>query len=393
MEFILNYLLWSPDPDIFDIPLSFIGLEDRPVRWYGVLFAGGFILSQQIVFWIYRKEGRPEKDVEKITAYMVLATIIGARLGHCLFYNPGHYLSNPIEILKIWEGGLASHGGAIGILIALWYYTKKYPSYKLVWLLDRLAIVTALTGALIRTGNFFNSEMEGIETHSNTGVVYAAFTKDLLNYSDEIESVQIVKGGEMVSSEPGRVPVTAIIQYKSGVEFDVEKKYFVESNLKSALTRYNEVTQHIDFADGQSLAYKYYTKDGQTFVEIYGVGIVRHAAQLYEATYCILLSLLLFWIWYKKRFTIPAGFNFGLFMFLLWSLRFVDEFFKMNQEAFEDSLTINMGQILSIPMALIGVGFMIWAYKNPENKMVRVAFLMMVINSLQLYRLNLPVLI
>ncbi len=118
MQFILNYLLWSPDPDIFTIPLSYVGLDDRPVRWYGLLFAGGFILSQQVLFRIFKTEGRPEKDVEKLTVYMVVATILGARLGHCLFYNPSYYLSNPIEIIKIWEGGLASHGGAIGILIA-----------------------------------------------------------------------------------------------------------------------------------------------------------------------------------------------------------------------------------------------------------------------------------
>ncbi len=369
MAFILSYLLWSPDPDIFSIPLSFFGLEDRPVRWYGLLFAGGFIVSQQIMFWIYKKEGREPKDVEKLTAYMVIGTILGARLGHCLFYNPSYYLSNPIEILKVWEGGLASHGGAIGILLALWLYSRKYSSYKLIWLLDRLVIVTAITGAMIRTGNFFNSEMEGVETNSNTGVVYAGFTGELLNYSDQVESVEFWEGGDLKSDEPGRVPVTAVIIYKSGYQFGMDDKLFVESNIKSALTRYPEVSQHIDFGKNQPLAYKTYEKGGQTHVEIYGIGTVRHAAQLYEASYCLFLALLLFILWKEKRFKLPAGFMFGLFMFLLWSLRFVDEFFKMNQEAFEENLTLNMGQILSIPMALIGVGFMVWAYRHPERKM------------------------
>ncbi len=122
MEFILNFLIWSSDPDIFVIPIL-----DHPVRWYGLLFAGGFIVSQQIMFWLFKQEGRPEKDVEKLTVYMVVAVVVGARLGHCLFYNPGFYLSNPIEILKIWEGGLASHGGALGIILAIFLFFKKIP--------------------------------------------------------------------------------------------------------------------------------------------------------------------------------------------------------------------------------------------------------------------------
>ena len=368
MLFILNYLLWSPDPDIFTIPLSYVGLEDRPVRWYGLLFAGGFILSQQVLFRIFKTEGRPEKDVEKLTVYMVIATILGARLGHCLFYNPSYYLSNPIEIIKIWEGGLASHGGAIGILVALWLFTRKYKQYKLSWIVDRMVIVVALTGAMIRTGNFFNSEMEGVPTHSNVGVVYAGFAESVLSYDDRVESVDFVKGEEEGTSEPGRVPLTAIMKYKRGAEMTVAEKAFIEGNLRSALVRYSEVNQHIDYGDGP-LKYKHYVSEGQDIVEIYGTGIVRHAAQLYEAAYCVILMLLLYWLWKEKRFILPAGFNFGLFMFLLWTLRFFDEFLKMNQEAFEEEMTLNMGQWLSIPMALFGLGIMVYTITSNGSRM------------------------
>ena len=130
--------------------------------------------SQQVMFWIFGQEKRPVKDVEKLTVYMVAATVIGARLGHCLFYNPVHYLSNPLEIIKIWEGGLASHGGALGIILAIYLFSRKYPQYPMLWMVDRLVIVVALTGAMIRTGNFFNSEMEGKLTNSDFGVVYAS---------------------------------------------------------------------------------------------------------------------------------------------------------------------------------------------------------------------------
>ena len=121
----LLYLIWNVDPEIFSF-------GERSIRWYGLLFASGFLIGQQIMVRIFKKEvskdekhqNQAEKDVETLTVYLVVATIIGARLGHVIFYEPDKYLANPIDILKIWEGGLASHGGAIGILIAIWIYAN-----------------------------------------------------------------------------------------------------------------------------------------------------------------------------------------------------------------------------------------------------------------------------
>ena len=122
----------------------------------------------------------------------------------------------------------------------------------------------------------------------------------------------------------------------------------------------------MDFGEGP-LSYITYEEGGRSYVEIFGVGKVRHAAQIYEASYCIMLMLILFWTWYKKRDVLPQGFNFALFMILLWALRFVDEFFKMNQEAFEENLVLNMGQILSIPLSIAGVVIMVWVYARKEK--------------------------
>ena len=391
MSFLLNYLIWSPDPTAFTIPLEFIGLPDRPIVWYGILFAGGFLISQQIMFWIFKKEGKPRKDVDILTTHMVIATIIGARLGHCLFYNPSFYLSNPIEILKIWEGGLASHGGAIGILIAIWIYVnydirvkwafiipyswrstkKKREGQSYFWILDRLVIVVALTGAMIRTGNFMNSEMEGKPTNSSIGVVYARYTEELLNYDeDEVEEVYFEEGGELEQPKPGYVPVTAVIKYKRGYEADnPTNRSFIENRLKRGLRSYGEVVEHIDFGSAdEPLNYRIYQEGSHYYAEIYGIGIVRHTAQLYEATYCILIMLVLLGIWYYKRNDVPEGFNFAIFNILLWSLRFVDEFFKMNQEPFEDNIPLNMGQWLSIPLFLMGIAVLIYVYKRDEKK-------------------------
>lgn len=152
----LLYINWNPNPEIF-------GLGSFSIRWYGILFAAGFFIGYFIVKDFFKKEGVSLKLLDQLATYLVIATIVGARLGHCLFYEPGYYLSNPIDIFKVWEGGLASHGGAIGIIIALWLYSRRY-NLKVMWILDRVAIPTALAGFFIRIGNLMNSEIFGIPT-------------------------------------------------------------------------------------------------------------------------------------------------------------------------------------------------------------------------------------
>ncbi|MCS6968200.1 MAG: prolipoprotein diacylglyceryl transferase [Cytophagales bacterium] len=153
----LLFIHWNADPEIFSIgPFT--------IRWYGLLFALGFFIGQFIMAHIYRLEGKPQADLEKLLLYMIISTVVGARLGHCLFYQPDYYLAHPIDILKIWEGGLASHGAAIGILLGLWLYSRKRPDQPYIWLLDRIVIVVALGGGLIRIGNLMNSEIIGKPT-------------------------------------------------------------------------------------------------------------------------------------------------------------------------------------------------------------------------------------
>lgn len=165
MEALLAYIDWNVGPEIFEIgPLK--------LRWYGILFALSFILGYQLMLKVFKREDLPEKMLESLTIYMILGTVIGARLGHCLFYDPGYYLSNPVEILKIWNGGLASHGAALGILISLFMYKSKYKEIKYSWILDRIVIVVALAGFFIRLGNFFNSEIIGIPTDVPWAVVF-----------------------------------------------------------------------------------------------------------------------------------------------------------------------------------------------------------------------------
>jgi prolipoprotein diacylglyceryl transferase len=164
---LLAFIEWSVSPEIFNIgPIS--------VRWYGFLFAMAFVAGYFIMIRIFNKEGRPSTDVEQLAIYMIFGTVIGARLGHCLFYNPSYYLTNPIEIIKVWEGGLASHGAAIGILIALHLYSKKKKGMTFLWIIDRVVIVVALAGTFIRLGNLFNSEIIGKPTDVSWAFIFTA---------------------------------------------------------------------------------------------------------------------------------------------------------------------------------------------------------------------------
>jgi prolipoprotein diacylglyceryl transferase len=155
----LSVITWTADPVAFTIPLL-----EREVRWYGIVFAAGFLLGVWIVSKIWKHEQLKEDWFDKLFFYVIIATAVGARLGHCFFYNPGYYLANPIEILKIWEGGLASHGGTLGIIIAIWIYSKKVTHKSMLWTFDRLVIPVGFVAALIRIGNLMNHEIYGHAT-------------------------------------------------------------------------------------------------------------------------------------------------------------------------------------------------------------------------------------
>ncbi|NDK57641.1 prolipoprotein diacylglyceryl transferase [Pontibacter fetidus] len=269
---LLNFITWNVDPEIFHLgPVS--------VRWYGLFFALAFVIGQRILSKIYVTEGRTEGDVDAITLYMIIGTVVGARLGHTLFYDPEYYLSNPIEILKIWEGGLASHGATIGILFSLWLFSRNH-KFNYMWVLDRIVIVVALGGALIRLGNLMNSEIIGKVTD-----VPWAF-KFLRNNE--------IINGVAASQDP------------------------------------------------------------------------RHPTQLYESLMVFGLFVLLYWLWKKYKENLPLGLLFGLFVTLLFSFRFLVEFLKENQVDFEDTMALNMGQLLSIPLILIGLFVLFRVWQNPK---------------------------
>jgi prolipoprotein diacylglyceryl transferase len=266
---ILNYIHWNPDPEIVNI----FGIS---IRYYGILFVSGLILCLYILRWIFRRENIPQELLERLAIYGTIGIFVGARLGHCLFYEPSYYFAHPLEmILPIqplpgggykFSGyqGLASHGGVLGLLIALFFYSRKSKN-SMIDTIDLIAVVAGLSFGFIRLGNFMNSEIIGIPTTKPWGVIF-----------------------ERVDNVP------------------------------------------------------------------------RHPSQLYEAiSYFIIFTIMM--ILYKKmRDRLKNGFFFGLATVLFFTARFIIEFVKENQVGFEDGMTFNMGQLLSLPYIVVGIGFIIY---------------------------------
>lgn len=159
---------WSFDPVLQQ-------LGPLPVRWYGLVFVGGFIAGQMLLGRIFRREGIDPRFAQDLLLYALVGAVVGARLLHCLVYEPSYYLSHPVEIFRVWEGGLASHGGVVGVFVALFVAARRQrPPVELLWLLDRVAIPSAIAAAAIRLANFLNSEIVGIPTGGTWGVVFSA---------------------------------------------------------------------------------------------------------------------------------------------------------------------------------------------------------------------------
>ncbi|MTI30233.1 prolipoprotein diacylglyceryl transferase [Xanthovirga aplysinae] len=266
---VLSYITWSVDPEI-------INLFGISIRYYGLLFVSGLIISIYILGKLFKEEKIPQENLEKLSTYGMVGILVGARLGHCLFYEPEYYLAHPLEMILpirfLPEGGfkftgyqgLASHGGALGMIIALIIYSRK-TKQSLIQTIDLIAIVGPLAGIFIRLANLMNSEIIGMPTTKSWGFIY---------------------------------------------------------------TRVDNLP--------------------------------RHPAQLYEAISYFLIFLLLLTLYRSKRKKLQNGFFFGLSLTLIFVARFIIEFIKERQVAFEENMFLDMGQILSLPYILLGLAFIFY---------------------------------
>ena len=275
---IINYIRWNIDPEIINI----FGIS---LRYYSVLFVSGLILSFIILKWIYKMENIPLDKLDKLAVYGFIGMFAGMRLGHCLFYEPSYYFSHPLEIIlpiqPTADGGykfsgfqgLASHGGAFGLIIALIIYAKKTKE-SIIKTIDLIAVVAPLASCFIRLANLMNSEIIGIPTNVSWAFIFV----------------------------------------------------------------------RVD-------------------------NLPRHPAQLYEAISYLLIFGLMLYLYKTRRENLKNGFFFGLVITLIFVARFFFEFVKENQVGFENGMTFNMGQLLSLPYLAVGIGFIIYGLiKTKKNK-------------------------
>jgi phosphatidylglycerol---prolipoprotein diacylglyceryl transferase len=299
---------------------------------------------------------------------------VGARLGHVIFYQPEILWEDPLGVLLPFElnpfrftglQGLASHGAAIGILFGLWLYSRKRkPGQRYFQVVDRIVILVALTGALIRLGNFFNSEIIGVPTDKPWGVAFVnRFTETITDkrYDREeiVDFVEYRKNDNLPKEGTGRVPVNIYLFFKPGTAED-QAEFFANYKVRNILVD-NEFfdidNQHTSIDINKE-------NDGAPVGRITTMAIARHPAQLYESIACLILFVLLYWIWSQYKENLPPGRLLGIFLIYCFGLRIIFEFWKENQVAFEDSMKLNMGQILSIPLVIAGIIILVLSFRK-----------------------------
>ena len=337
--------IWDGSP----VLLGFFG---REVRWYGLLFALAFFLGRLLMIRMYRRENKPLIQVDILFLYYFVSVLIGARLGHVLFYDPVYYFEHPLEVFYVWEGGLASHGAAIGALIGTWLFAKKH-RVRYMWLLDRCVLAVILGGFFIRAGNFMNSEVYGKETASSVGVFFSYAPKQVfksqLRAADVAFTPRIPFAGDSLPSA-AYVPLWGTLQYNSSKIDTV--------GLRKKLDNYYlpficfAVSDHLDYVKADAVEIT--EKDNLTQVVFPVYGINRHPTQLYEALWYGVWFLFC-WLGIYGR-PLRDGQLFGMVMIGIWGGRFVLEYFKEPQAGFEPWL-LHMGQWLSIPFLIIGIFF------------------------------------
>jgi prolipoprotein diacylglyceryltransferase len=340
------YWLWNPDP--VAIVIGGFG-----VTWYGLLFALGFLFAQRLVIFIYHKEGKPDRNLEALLIYLIVGTVAGARIGHCLFYDPVYYLHNPVTILRIWEGGLASHGAAAGILTALLIYSRRKHNQRFIWLVDRIAIVAALVGGLVRLGNFINSEIVGSPTRTSCGVVFAAPIRDAILESDPLVAVTGI--GRMMGSgqmPPGIVPLRITLSSSQPAP-SAEQRGLLLQRVRTGLLASRAARMHIREGELPVVSLPEYAD--ATAMTLAIAAIARHPVQLYEACACLTLAVVLFLVWWRQRSRLSHGLLFGWFLVVIFMSRFFLEHFKETAAVGESGLPLTIGQLLSLPFILAGL--------------------------------------
>ena len=343
------YISWNVDPALYD---GFITL-----RYYSLFFAISFLLGFSIVKKMFIHENAPIEWMDKLLMFSVVGTILGARLGHVIFYDPAYYLENISEVLMVWKGGLASHGAAIALIIAMWIFSKKVTKKHTLWSLDRLVIAVALAAGFIRIGNLMNSEIVGIKTNNEMGLFYEFKAKSQISgfFNIDKEKIKFDKTNSDTLIDNIYFP-----KIKVSIPLGNQKMNPYYSQAFSNAFDYKSIETDADFFSSSKKDDFSTTSLNEMVLPIYI--IPRVPTQLYEAISYWIIFLFLFWAYWKKKWHLHSGRLFGIFLTLHFVARFFVEFFKEHQ-ALSNSSALTMGQYLSIPLVFVGIVFWIKSKK------------------------------
>ncbi len=334
------------------------------LRYYSLLFAVGFILGFQVMKKIFKAEKTPLDQLDQLLTYMVISTVVGARLGHVFFYQWDYYSQHPVEIFKVWEGGLASHGAAIAIILGLIIYSKKVSKKSVLWILDRVVITVALAGAFIRFGNFTNSEIYGKMANSSIETVFIQPTEQsFLGYlGDNLSEVEFSKTENQLITDSLIYPEYKVtLTLSDQADIDATSRV-IDSKIKKLISLEDNDNLNFFFLEDRNNE----IVNNKTIVT-YGYGVPRYPTQLIESFGYLLIFILLFLQFWKTDVKNQLGSLFGQFLITVFGFRFFVEYLKANQVAFESNMDLNMGQWLSIPLVLLGLFFILKPLLN-KNK-------------------------
>lgn len=363
----LNFVIWNGSPIVFSIG-PFV------LRWYILLFILGFFVARLLLTHIYKKEGKPSSDLEVLTIYILLAAVIGVRLGYVLFYEPSTILSKPLEAFLPFQfqpsfrftgiERLSGYGGILAVMLVIWVYSRRrQPGQNYLQVLDRAMIAIALTAIFIGVGNFFNSEIPGKPTNSNSGVVFVRpVTDGLLKLPccimrnpggvNPLQNVEVKPDTALQPKVTGHSAVLLYLFYKPGATEQLVKEFLI-GDVKTFLY---DNSQYMYESGEEPLHYTIFQESEDVFTgRVRTTGIARYPVQLYEAACYLLLFISMFVMWNKEKGRTPGGRISGIFLIFSAVFNFILGFLKEPQASFESTMALSLGQIISISMLILGL--------------------------------------
>lgn len=374
----LNFIIWDGSPALFTSG-SFV------LRWYGILFIAGLLISRLVLLYLFKKEGRPIKEVNTLLIYLLLSMVIGSRIVYVLFYQPNTLFSNPLTAFLPFDlkpsfhftgvRSMSAHGAAIGVLLSLWMYSRKTKlKTDYLSLLDKATIVSPIIAASLLLGSFFNSVPAGTPTDSSMGTVSLnPITEGLMKVpccvmripggKNPLEDVSVGKDKRPKPDTAGLSPIILYLFFKPGATEQIVKEFLI-GDVKAYLF---DRPDYIYEPGTEPLHYTIFVDKSTYIGRVRTLGIARHPVQIYEAIVSLVVFALAFILWKKLSYRSNAGRIFGLVSVVYWLAFFVLAYLKTDRAAGLIQSTVSIEHIASMVMVALGAIIFYFSYRKTNK--------------------------